>query len=95
MSNTTQELFRANTHPRLFFGPGDLSALREKVVADTVSKRTFAEILRRCERYADPRHARYVNPTVPVSELLRGFGGSASCITKRRSSWHQENITLG
>lgn len=70
----TRSLFEDNTRPRLFFGPDDLPALREKVKRGTCG-RVFAEILKRCERYTDAGADDYIDPSKSVPELLEGLGG--------------------
>jgi len=70
----TRSLFENDGRPRLFFGPDDLPALREKVKRGTPG-RVFAEILKRCERYTDAGSDDYIDPSKSVPELLEGFGG--------------------
>jgi len=69
-------LFRDDVHPRLFFGPEDLPALRAKTQKG-IGARILAEMVRRCERYTDPKSPDFVDPTADRETLMDGFGGGA------------------
>lgn len=67
-------LFEQSLHPRLFFGPDDLPALRRKIET-AIPRRAFQEILRRAARYTDPRSPEYCDPAADAPNLLRRKDG--------------------
>lgn len=70
----TARLFTDDIHPRLFFGPDDIPALREK--ADREPCRLIRdEILKRAKDALTPGTDCYVDPSWDKAEMLKGFGG--------------------
>jgi len=80
----TRELFDSDVHPRLFFGPDDIPALRRKA-ASGIPARALGEMLRRCERYCDCGAAEHIDPAAGRDKLMEGFGGG---------QWNDTSIAL-
>jgi hypothetical protein len=84
------ELFRTRIHPRLYFGPDDIAALRERAQTGRPA-RILAEILRRCEQYGDPKSESYIDLEADRDSLFQNWGrgstggvplcGAAHCLS--------------
>ena len=66
---TTVELFATGIHPRLFFGPADVAALRARAGAGAPAA-VLAELLRRATAACTPGERRYLDPTAGRAALL-------------------------
>ncbi len=69
-------LFENDIHPRLFFGPADISALQEKARSGFPA-RALREILRRCEGYLAPASPIYVDTDGGPAALFAGVAPEA------------------
>lgn len=63
--------FAENVHPRLLFGPENVSYLRRQARSG-LPGRILKEILRRCQRCTDPRSPQFVDPSGGRKKLLDG-----------------------
>lgn len=78
---TSAELFENDIHPRILFGPDDIPGLREKA-ASGIPAKALAEILRRAERYTDPKSDDYVDVAESLEQAgaLRGASDALHCL---------------
>lgn len=71
----SQRLFEKNLHPRIFFGPEDVPALRAKA-AHPRMKTILNEVLQRCEGFCAPGSETWINTDVDRTALI---GVGADC----------------
>jgi len=67
-------LFHDDIHPRLFLGPDDIPALRERSTRG-VGLRVVNVMRKRAADYLSPASSTYVDLKAGVTGLLKGFGG--------------------
>ena len=58
----SEALFTEGVHPRIFFGPGDVAALRDKVKGG-IAAAAFQRLIEQCEGFCDPSSDGYVDLT--------------------------------
>jgi len=78
---TSADLFETDIHPRILFGPDDVPGLREKA-ASGIPAKALAEILRRAERYTDPKSSDCVDVAESQDQAVvaRGVADALHCL---------------